>query len=68
MPKVTKRFIGSDVARTVDLPTKAPAQTKKTKDKPPTMNPLMWLESKTGAKKRVSKVFPAIKLQITNDS
>ena len=63
MPKVTKSFNSSDVAGTVDLPIKVPAQTKKTKDKPLAMDPSTWLESKIDAKERVSEVFPALKLQ-----
>jgi hypothetical protein len=59
MPKVTQSLNSSDVAETADLPTKAPARTKKKKDKLPTTDPSAWPESKIDPKERVSEVFPA---------
>jgi hypothetical protein len=59
---LVKSFNSSDIAGTVDLPTKAPAQTKKTKDKLPITDLSMWLESKINVKESVSEVFPTIKL------
>ena len=56
MPKVTR---SSDVAGTAD-PAKAPARTKKKKDKPPATDPSTWPESQIDAKERVSEVFPAM--------
>jgi hypothetical protein len=64
MPKVTQSLNGSDIAVTANLPAKAPAQTKKKKDKPPATDPSTWPESKIDAIERVSdSVFRAIKLQ-----
>jgi hypothetical protein len=67
MPKATLSSNGSGVAGTVDFPAKAPARTKKKKDKPPATDPLTWPESKIGTGERV-KSFPPSSYENTKDS